>query len=260
MFGWLRKKRELQVFGAGLPKTGTTSLAAMFAGRYGAKHEKGLAILPFVSAYLLGETDRRQASEALFERVDQLGLEVDVASYLCHFIGPLAERYPDARFVLTVRHCVPWAVSLAHHMVSRPLKPDSRWKLYREARFGRYSDGFAPEEKALEERGYYPLSAMLRYWADANEQMLAEAPKGRTLVLKTEEMDQSLGALSEFLGIPADTLEQAHVNRKRGEALELREIPDDFLLRRAEEICGPLMHRLYGPNWIEQTPPELFRR
>lgn len=260
MFGWFKPKPKLQVFGAGLPKTGTTSLAKIFAGNYSAEHEKGLAILPFVSAYLMGETDRRQVAELLFDRVDQLGLEVDVASYLCHFIEPLAERYSEARFVLTVRHCVPWTVSLAHHMVSRPLKPGSRWRLYREARFGRYADGFAPEEKGLEALGYYPLSAMLRYWAGATEQMLDEAPPERTLVLKTEELDQSLGSLSEFLEIPADTLQPAHANRKRGKALELREIPDEFLLRRAEQICGPLMQRLYGPDWIEQTPPELFAR
>ena len=259
MFDWLKPKPKLQVLGTGLPKTGTTSLSAMFAQDYRAEHEQGLSILPFVAAYLNGEVEREQVARILFDRVDQLGLEVDVASYLGHFMGPLAERYPDARFVITVRHCVPWTVSLAHHMVSRPLKPGSRWKAYREARFGRYSDGFAPQEKGLEALGYYPLSAMLRYWTETTERMLAEAPEGRTLVLKTEELGQSIGALSDFLEIPADSLQPAHANRKRGKALELREIPDAFLLRRAEELCGPLMRRLYGDDWLEQTPKELFR-
>lgn len=258
MFAFATRRPKLQVFGSGLPKTGTTSLARMFSKAFRCAHEQGQEILPHVCAYLNGEVDRDQVFKLLIHRIERLDLEVDVASYLCHFVEPLAKRYTEAKFVITVRHCVPWTVSLAHHMVARPLKKGSVWKEYRDARFGRYDERFAPEEHELEQQGYYPLRAMLRYWAEETERMLTEAPERRTLVLKTEELDASIERLSEFLEIPADSLRVAHVNRKRGDALGLRNIPDAFVLEQAKAICGPLMEQLYGTNWVDQAPSEFF--
>ncbi|MBI1354254.1 MAG: hypothetical protein GC160_07905 [Acidobacteria bacterium] len=260
MFGRLfAPPLRLRVFGVGLPKTGTTSLAAMFAGHYRASHESGLQILPAVSAHLEGELSREQVFPLLDDRIEQLRLEVDVASYLGHFVEPLAERYPEARFVVTVRRCLPWVVSLANHMVGRPLKPGSLWKRYRDARFGRYDEPFAPEEEPLRELGLFPLRSLFHYWRDETERMLAEAPPDRTLVIKTAELRASGPRLSEFLAIPPETLQPVHANRQRGDASALTLIPDDFVLERAEPICGPLMARLYGPDWVSQTPPRLFR-
>jgi hypothetical protein len=103
-----------------------------------------------------------------------------------------------------------------------------------------------------------PIAAWLRGWADANERVLAAVPPERLLVLRTEDLDDSVEALARFAGVPAPTLRQAHANCRSSRTGLLGEVAADYVVEQAREHCAPVMERFWGPDWCalrSRLPP-----
>jgi hypothetical protein len=249
------RPRRFQLFGVGLGKTGSTSIARIF-GRYRASHELDWArLLPLGARWYGGEASAAEVRRELRRRDWRFRLEVDSALFLVPFVDVLADLHPRAKFVLTIRDCFSWLSSRVDYDAARPAwREDPRactFALLYTAQFDRYGERFRPEEAALVESGLrYPIAAELRFWAEANERMISVIPNDRLLVVRTEDLDSSVGELARFAGVQVASLLPVHANENPNRARLVERLPRGFVGDLAREYCGTVMERYWGPDWI----------
>ena len=249
-YKWALHKRRMRVFGVGLPKTGTTSLAAMLTMQGRCRHEAmAKYILPYICSYLRGEISDEVMCKRLRYRIALLKLDVDVTSFLHHFTDFLCEMYPDAKFIFTIRNCYSWVKSIINHMDTRPIPKNDPWVEYRNVRFNS-GEGFEPEEKVLERKGLYPIGSFLRHWAEMNLNILSSLPRDRSLILRTEDLNDSVNRLAAFLGVSRSTISLTRANVARRYGI-VETIPRDFIIAKCREHCSDLMIEFYGKDWID---------
>ena len=243
------RPRRLHLYGVGHGKTGTTSLARMFA-QYRSDHQLDNArFVPITIAALNGEVAAGLVRRELRRRSWRFHLEVDVASFLAPFAATLAGMYPDAKFVLTIRDCFSWLDSRVESHLHVPR--ESVRYAYSEAQYGRYGEPFQTEERSLRDAGLHPVASYLRYWAEINAYVLAAVPPDRLLVVRTEDLDASLERIAEFAGVPATTLSTARENANPERTGLLGTVPRSYILAVAREHCAPLMQQFWGPDWCD---------
>jgi hypothetical protein len=233
-------------------KSGTTSLTQMF-GAYRAAHEIDRARIRAVAAKVLnGELDERSARvrAELVRRSVRYHLEVDVAGHMAVFAGTLAHMYDDLKFVLLIRDCFSWLDSVVEQRV-RALQAGVAWDALDHSKYFRYGESFTRAEAPLEEAGLIPIAAWLRGWAANNERVLGSVAPARLLVVRTEDLDDSVEALAHFAGVPVPTVRPAHANRHPSRTGLLGAVPAEYVVERAHEHCGSLMERFWGPDWYE---------
>src|SRR5206468_1796738 len=145
--GHLRPRR-LRIYGIGLGKSGTTTLARMF-DNYRAGHEVDAArLLPLATAVLNDEIaqDSRRVRRELRRRSVRFHLDVDSAPFLTPFAPILAGLFPDAQFVLALRDCFSWLDSRVEWDLGNPLASVPMFAPFRVALYRSHDDEFAPEE------------------------------------------------------------------------------------------------------------------
>jgi hypothetical protein len=195
---------RFRAFGIGIAKTGTNSLAQMFADRYRTAHE------PEKQALLKLILERARYDHAAFCAevrgvLDPLALEMNASQLNGHILGSLLDLYPDAKFVLTLRDPASWASSFANHQLTRGrLAPDSLWARFRDLRFA--GDGSTGGNDV------YPLERYLDYWLGRNLHAIGVVPQHRLLVVRTERLRDESPLLATFLGLDAATIVPARVN------------------------------------------------
>jgi len=107
------------------------------------------------------------------------------------------------------------------------------------------SDEFthSKEEQVLVDRGLYTLDGYLSYWAEHNETVLRTVPRSRLLVIKTREIDRSIGRIADFLGIPADTIDTSATRSNVAEAKSdiLSHLPASLIEEKVAQYCSGVM-------------------
>lgn len=193
---------RLRAFGVGCAKTGTNSLARMFAAHYRAAHE------PAKQELLSLILDRPPAAEfaaAVRALLDPLDLEMNASQLNGYIVGMLVGLYPDAKFVLSLREPAGWVRSFANHQLTRgELARGSLWARFRNLRF---LGEDLPEGNAL-----YSLDQYLRFWLSHNLNVLGVVPHERLLVVRTEHLGAEIPRLAEFLEIDETTIAPARAN------------------------------------------------
>ena len=246
--------RRFHAFGIGPPRTGTHSLAAMFEGTYRAVHEP----LARRTVQLLLRWKQGRYSDAsirrIFQRRDRrFGLELEAAHYLHHLAPVLAEAYPEARFILTLRDPRRWLASEVNwnrtHARAHYEHPfGDFWGALETYRYGRYGLQFQQEDQALQRhQGVFPLEAYLRYWHDHHDLVLKSIPQERLLVIRTEALAASAPALAAFLGISERTLDVArsHASRTPQKLVQVfDEVDPAYVDDLVERYCAPILARL----------------
>src|SRR5262245_295131 len=233
-------------------RTGTTSLARMF-GRFRAGHEiDGARMVPIATAALRAGAPPAGTDWAIRRRDFRYRLALDSASFLGPLVAHFVRVHPRARFVLTLRECRSWVGSaLDFECTSRPGGP---WPAYAEARFGRYGEVFGREEEPLVDAGArWPIAARLRAWTELSQFVLATVPEDRLLVVKTEELGNSVDRLAAFVGTTSDMLVPVHANRNEERPHLLDRVPSAFVDDLAHEHCDRLMTRFWGDDWLTTT-------
>src|SRR5206468_2339366 len=201
--------RRLRAYCVGTAKSGTHSLGAIFERSYAAEHEaKHRPMIQAVLDRAAGKMDDAQAEEFIRRRDRELGLEMDSSQLNGAFVDIMARLFPDAKFILTIRDCYSFLDSITDHTLARDVS--QRWVAFRKQRFGGFKH--APQERILAEQGLFPLDGYLTYWSRHNEYVLRHVPVERLLVVRTNEIRQSIPKMAEFLGIPANSLDagQSH--------------------------------------------------
>jgi hypothetical protein len=237
------------MYGVGLGKTGTTTLARMFARSFRSAHEaEARRMVPVAAQHLRG--DLPSASREL-QRRSRLGLEVDVAGFLAPLAPELARLHPSARFVLTIRDCFTWLESVYAQILRFPAAPSSVWGTWRASLFPE-PYRFDPREDAVEGLGLPPIRVVLSCWARTNGDLLAGVPQDRLMVVRTEDLGSAVPRLARFCGIEESSLDRHHENPgslacKRS----LCHLPKSYLLEVAEEECSTLMVKYWGDRWLD---------
>jgi Sulfotransferase domain len=241
------KVRRARLYGVGLGKSGTHSVAEMFSGdlRVGHEAEAGELIGKILARHhgQLGEAD---FDAWLRARDGRLTLEVDSSSLNFWLVDFLLREFPDARFVLTIRDCYSWTNSFLNHWLRQPAA-DARWTGLHELRFGSKDGPFAQEEQRLKELGFYPLAAYLKHWTKHNGQVLEKIPSTRLLVVRTDQLRERALEIADFAGVPRSMvkLDKTHQFSNPSKQDLLRQIDRNFVEGEAERWCGPLMARFF---------------
>ena len=245
--------RRIHLYGVGAQKSGTHSLANLFAEHYRAAHEPdALALIPHLLHWLRGGYSDVEARRLLRDRDAWLGLEVEAAFYLSNVVELLVDLFPDARFVLTIRDPYRWLNSALNQDVRAYKSPHPNRALHlalSDFRYGRNGYAYDPEEAHLRSYpGVYPVAEYLDHWTRHNERVLSAVHEERLFVLRTDQIGKRTDALARFVGVDPDTLTvaQAHAYahpRREPDAFEL--LPQSYLDEQVQRRCGGLMERFF---------------
>lgn len=201
---WLR----FQAYFVGLPKTGSTSIFAVFAN-YRAAHEYRLMELArWGVARRRGELSDVQFLAACGDRLVPPRLELD--STTTHHLYPevLAETFPTARFIHAVRDVGSWVGSALDMMLRKKLArrylelPFAQW----EANYQREVTGEPYYLQADLTDDYRAIAHMMRFWAAHMRDIPRLLPPSRLLQLRTRDIGSSLDQLADFVDIPVASL------------------------------------------------------
>jgi hypothetical protein len=193
-----------------------------------------------------GRIGDRELREWIRARDREMALEVDSSWLNVLILDSLANEFAGARFVLTIRDCYSWLNSEFKRVLRTHSQQALRVKM-RELLYQPESPVYAPEEKALEETGLYPLGSYLFRWVAHNEQVLGTIPKERLLIVRTGEITQHAYEIADFAGLPRYTvrLQRTHDYRNPVKREVIKEIDRDFLEKKVEAHCRPLMERFF---------------
>jgi Condensation domain/Sulfotransferase domain len=235
--------RRFRAFCVGLPKSGTSSVAEMFAEEFRVAHEPDGPKLATLIAARLNGRDRGELSDYLTHRDRRLALEMDSTPQLGLVTDLLVERFPEARFVLTVREPMAWLRSRVNHIIVSAHTRDAVWD---EARFGTRGASSFPASRAIEAAGAFSVEGLLSAWVKQHELCLRSVPPARLLVIETQAIAESAHVLEDFLGIDCGSLDPqvGHSNATAEWSPAIECLADESVERMARRICGSLWDEL----------------
>jgi hypothetical protein len=240
------RPRQFELYGIGLPKSGTHSIASMFAPTFRTRHEAdSRALIDMIIEVTAGRRSPREVRTYLARRRRRLNLEVDASQLNAHVLEHLVSLSDSARFVLTVRDPYSWLDSFLNHSVARDLSP--AWVAFRDLRFGGPGLRHGPQERILEHHGLYTLDGYLRYWRWHVERSLDIVPPDRLLVVRTNELSRRSTEIARFAGLTDFTPEpdRTHTYRAAGRFGVLDSIEPHYLHDKVSTLCGDLMSTLF---------------
>jgi hypothetical protein len=240
--------RRFHAYCIGAAKTGTHSIASLFASRYRTAHEPQLLALIEAGKYFGDPVpDNAATRRYLRDRDARLGLEMEATHVLGFFVAPLASEFPDARFIVTVREPHHWLESVLNDQLRMMrAKGGERWMPVYEYCFGRYAGKAVAAEGALQGLGLYSLDGYLRYWSQHYMHVLNCVPAERRLLLCTHKLAEELSRIAGFLGFPAEDLDpvNAHAYAAPGKESLLSQVNPGYIRDLIEAHCGQMQKEM----------------
>ncbi len=252
--------RRFQAYNVSLPKTGTTSIAAIF-GQYRSEHEFRFGeTVHTIVAWRTGQMSSGDFREYILER-DRAGcLEMDSASFNHFYLDMLIEEFPDARFIFAIRDCYSWLNS-AVNMVLRNRGYPRRGRIREYVSF--VLGGFDPSRfsSMKDMKGVFPdlVDAGFRFWSEENQRvldLLDSLPHSRSLIFRTDDLSDSIPAIARFLDLPAGSLvkEKSHGFKAPPGSLDiLRAAGRELLEERCDAHCTNLMDRFFPGRTLDDS-------
>lgn len=236
------KRRCFHAYCIGTPRSGTHSIAHMFAHHYGASHEPHA----YYAIYHLLKWATNKYTDAdirniLKWRDKKMSLDLEAAHYLHHVADVLVKSFPQAKFIFTIRDPLSWLESEINRNYGTRHK--LFWRELEDYRYGRYRHQFTPHDSALKQVGLYPIKSYLSYWKDHNQSVLNSIPQERLLTLETREIRSSIQEISNFLDINVDTINtrKGHSDRRK-KKLKLADLVEKrYLCQQLDSICSDLI-------------------
>lgn len=242
-----KKLRKTHIIGLGNFKTGTVSLVEVLKPHLKAAHEPHA--FTFAKRFLTFAKNQRCESrwkDFLCRRDKALQLEFEASGFLTLEAGRLANLFPKAKFILTVREPLSWVRSLMRHiLLNRQRLGCYYWDTVFEVYFG--SEAFPKEEASLQGQSLYPLKGLLKYWVESNTHVLDSIPAKRLLVLRTEKLSDSLSELEEFIGLEKGSLDVSlsHAHHSKDSFDPLTDVNLGYLKEMTRKITQPLESRIW---------------
>lgn len=204
-----------RLIGVGLPRSGTHYLASAVTEPFHGAHEfdaprQAIAIAARLagnlsdSQYIAYLEDRRRRSSTL---------HADVSWLNASMVDAWVALEPQARFVMTLRPPLAWIDSYARHNARLRGRLARHWQLLRQVLFGADRWPHTPADVGLEAQGLPSLDGLLSYWGRHVTLVLAAVPTHRLMILRTDELTQSLPMITGFLHWPAKALQPGGAQR-----------------------------------------------
>lgn len=242
-----RRTRRVRLYGVGTAKSGTHSICSMFSKNVRAGHEKqALQSIGIFFQWHEGRLSDAELMDWIQGRDTDLALEVDASWFNVLFIPFLVRKFPEARFVWTIRDCYSWLNSEFKRVLHIPSRQPLRIKM-RKFLHDPHNAAHAPEEAVLKENGLYTIDGYLSHWATHNERILTTVPGKQLLIVRTEQIRERAYEIADFAGLPryAVQLNRTHEYRNPVQRDIIREIDRNFLEKKVEQHCRPLMSRFF---------------
>jgi len=205
-----------------------------------------------ISDYRTGVISKQQFVEFVCQRDQKGNLEMDSASFNFMYLDILAEQYPKAKFIVTVRDCYSWLDSMINMLLVLNIQD---WIIdYGSRSFGIHiaREMFVSRESVLRALPDL-LDGLLGYWAYGAGVTLDNLPQGRFLIVKTDEISGSLDKIAKFIEIPTRTLvrEKSHLFVASKKFNILHDMDFGLLKNKFEYHCAPLMKKLFPDRSLE---------
>jgi len=253
---WLR----FQAYAVGLPRTGSTSLAALF-GRYRTGHEWQLMeLVGPAMARRRGELGDEEFLRATSGRLVPPPLEMDSAT--CHHLYAelLGRIFPWAVFLLTVRDVRSWVSSFLDMVLRQRIAfrltgtPRSRWH---DVYLPVLTEGACDLEGQRDDRAALP--PLMRSWAAHLREMSALLPADRTLRVRTRDLASRLPQIAALAGVPVSTLraDLFHSNQESDRFDRFAAFDGEELRAAYDESCAEIMTELFPEEhaaWTAREP------
>jgi hypothetical protein len=249
--GYFPFQRAFRLYCVGHSKTGTNSVCSVLRN-WRMEHDfKAEETARMIAARSRGELATGELADYARRRDAAGRLEVDSSRSHQGWVSVLAEVFPDARFLFTIRDVWSWLDSTLNQYLRRAAEPETR------ARFERFvvpgttttvARAFSSERELL--KRFDAVAEMFAAeWAGVNEKTLAQLPKGRTLIVRTHEIGDRLADIAAHVGVPEGSLNAAgaHENKARARFGVLARV-EPRRLERVERLAAPLMSAHF-PGW-----------
>lgn len=212
--------RRFHAYSIGLPRSGCSSIMALFSNYRSAADYKERESVELITAWKDGWISESTLRDYILYRHEVGQLEMDTASFNHFYLHILVKEFPKAKFIFIIRDCYSWVNSFLRkisrwrkHFMDIGQEIPDRMLNYGRILFGEYDwNWFNSYEDLL--KNLDPLVEMfIKSWVELNSRILSLLPPERSLVLKTSEISRSREKLAEFIGIPVNTLTgQHHIN------------------------------------------------
>lgn len=252
----LLRPRRMLVYGVGAPKTGTKSIARIFSASYRSFHEPHVdTTIDIIEDKLNNRRSPTALRQELRDRDRRWRLEVESQDLLTYLAGELAEVFPHAQFICTVRAPYPWMKSMINQRLN--VTHDDLPAYHQRSRAWRRAmyNALPPSEYPSEEHPLVPyekkygvrnIDSYVVGWRDQYERILDELPNERVLFIRTSDISESIQHMAAFLNIPEDTLsrERSHANQAPARHEVLAQIDTSYIQDKIETHCGPIIARI----------------
>lgn len=233
--------RRFQIYGVGAPKTGTHSIANIFS-EFRSQHEPDYQqTTRMLERSWLGDIDRNKRACWLRNRDRLLWLECESSHLIAWFCDVLADEFPHAKFVLTVRDCYTWLNSWINQHISLEASPVGQRvrDLYHET-------DSTYDVPLLEELGVYTLDGYLTYWANHNAFVLESVPFDRLLVVPTQRISENVERIAQFVGASNKRIKKSNSHSFSAKIKKniLDEIDDKIITRKIKSNCQGVIDHL----------------
>jgi len=190
----------LSIIGAGVGRTGTASLkvALEMLGTGKSYHMTDVLQNPERVKTWIGVANGDADWDAIFEGY---GSSVDYPG--CTFWTQLADHYPDAKIILTVRDPERWYESVNETIMSQMLVEGTKGSPFHELM---QKIVWGTVDNRMQDKDY-----MVSYFENRNKEIIDSVPADRLLVF---EVKQGWGPLCEFLGVPVPDGDFPHINSR----------------------------------------------
>lgn len=226
-------------------------MSGLFGSRYRAQHEAdGEDLIDTIIAAGAREISESERVQRIMERDRRRWLELDSSALNYFFLDIFIDRFPESRFILTLREPLSWLDSVFNQFLQPEIEP--HWQRFAEWWFEPQRYGFSAHEKAIEERGLFPVDCCLERWAEHTRTVLATVPRERLLVVRTAEINTDIPRIAEFVGVPPNTLnaERSHLYKAAEKHDLVAQLDPSFLEDRVEHHCGALVQEFFP----QETP------
>jgi hypothetical protein len=249
----LLRLRRVHVYTVGAPKTGTHSVDQLFSKNYRSGHERYSAeTIRMLKQRKKGALSHSELVGKIRDRDRRRRLESESAHFLAHFCDVLAEAFPEAKFILTVREPRSWLRSMIDQCVNRPRSAYLRdenvrhWATLRDLYFGARPTTHPPSEKVLAEHDLHAIEDYLSYWTLHNRTVLDAVPLERLLIVRTRDLSASLDRIATFVGVSSHVLsqERSHSYKAPEKHGLLDKIDEHCVREKIVEHCSGIMTRV----------------
>ena len=247
------------VFGMGMAKTGSTSIAALF-GDFRAGHEFMMReSCTSLVAWLRGSISTTEMRRFLRHRSTVGRLEVDSATFHWAYATELVREFPHAKYIVTYRHWYSWLDSVLDMLMTscREL-PDWFYD------YGRLATGvpfrrsdFRNRRRALD-AVQSNLEQLLEHWNHVNRRLLQALPRDRRLLLDTCSIGERIPEIARLAGVEPNRMrsDSSHSNRTTLRHRLLAQVNQDWLRDQGRRQCEELLRELRVLEKHQFGPPK----